>query len=370
MRPTAGLDADVTIVGGGPAGSATALTLCQRGYSVVVIEKSAYDKQRLGEMLPPRVQPLLASLGVWDQFLAQQHIQSLGIRSAWGQAEWHEQNFIFNPYGSGWHLDRARFDWLLAEAAGQMGVRQWRRARLVGLVDRGTEGWDLTVQCAGTQFSFRTNFLVDATGRASALARRLGARRRVHDRLIGVARYFATHSSKALAAGYTLIEAIAGGWWYAAALPGAGAVAVLMTDADLYAEESRSSTSFWHDQLKQTAHMQTCLASDQPLTAFRVVAANSSRLDCSATGNWLAVGDAAAAFDPLSAQGVVSALKSGLRAAQAIHDHFAGRFQALEEYDRSVQAAFQRYLGSREFYYAKENRWPSSVFWHRRHAAV
>src|SRR5262249_48752846 len=153
------------------------------------------------------------------------------------------------------------------------GVRQWRRARLVGMDDLGTRGWNLTVCAAGELFSFRTKFLIDATGRASALACKLGARRLVHDHLIGAARYFAARPSQAMAAGYTLIEAVEDGWWYAAALPGAGMVAVLMTDADVYARGSRSATGFWQDRLNHSRHLRSMLKSSTPLAGTRVVAA-------------------------------------------------------------------------------------------------
>ncbi len=173
-----------------------------------------------------------------------------------------------------------------------------------------------------------------------------------------------------MATGYTMIESIEDGWWYAASLPDAGTVAVLMTDADLYAEGSRASAHYWQDQLDTTTYTKSFVESSIPVTGFRIVAANSSRLDCNANKNWLAVGDAAAAFDPLSSQGVFNALESGLRAAQAIHDNFTGQSESLEKCDRAVREDFRRYIRSRERYYSKEKRWPRSVFWHRRHLAV
>jgi flavin-dependent dehydrogenase len=336
---------------------------------VVIIEKSAYGKPRIGETLPPRIQPLLVSLGVWEQFLVQKHLPSFGIHSAWGRAELYENNFIFNPYGSGWHLDRAHFDSMLAQAAGQAGVMQWCNARLVHMSDLGKDGWDVTVACAETHSSFRTKFMVDATGRAAALARRQGARRLMYDRLIGVVGFFTTDSSHPMTTSYTLIESIERGWWYTAALPDGITVAVLMTDADLYAEGSRASAHHWRDQLEKSTYTRSFLGSSIPLAGLRIVAANSSRLDYIAIKNLLAIGDAAMAFDPLSSQGVFKAVESGLRAARAIHDNFSDRSRALAEYERAVHEDFNQYLHTREFYYSQEERWSKSIFWRRRHLA-
>src|SRR5262245_58955539 len=108
---------DVVILGGGPAGAGCALALCQNGFSVLLIERSKYDAKRIGETLPPAIRKLLNCLGVWDQFLQEKHCPAIGTFSAWGQADLYENASIYNPYGTGWHVDRTRFDAMLASAA-------------------------------------------------------------------------------------------------------------------------------------------------------------------------------------------------------------------------------------------------------------
>jgi flavin-dependent dehydrogenase len=85
--------------------------------------------------------------------------------------------------------------------------------------------------------------------------------------------------------------------------------------------------------------------------------------------NWLAAGDAAMAFDPLSSQGIHHALKSGLLAARTIENCLLGDRTALEEYARKIQRSFEKYLSTRAVYYGREQRWSSSAFWHRRQHA-
>jgi 2-polyprenyl-6-methoxyphenol hydroxylase-like FAD-dependent oxidoreductase len=134
-------DYDVAVLGGGPAGAAASITLARAGRSVVVIEKSLYDRARIGETLPPVARRPLLNLLVWEQFVAAGHLPSSGNLSVWGDEELYQDHFIFNPYGQGWHLDRRRFSAMLAEAARQAGAslfrgsadsRKWR-ARLVTL---------------------------------------------------------------------------------------------------------------------------------------------------------------------------------------------------------------------------------------------
>jgi flavin-dependent dehydrogenase len=99
---------------------------------------------------------------------------------------------------------------------------------------------------------------------------------------------------------------------------------------------------------------------------LRTVSANSSRLDRFCGPGWLAVGDAASAYDPLSSQGISKALESGLRAAQAITRRRNGQSAALNDYAGWLEDEFQVYLRQYAFYYSQVTRWPGSPLWQRR----
>ncbi len=80
-------ECDVVVIGGGPAGAATAIALARTRRSIVVIEKSRYEQPRIGETLPPAARPLLVELTVWESFLGAGHLSSPGVLSAWGDEE-------------------------------------------------------------------------------------------------------------------------------------------------------------------------------------------------------------------------------------------------------------------------------------------
>jgi flavin-dependent dehydrogenase len=101
-----------------------------------------------------------------------------------------------------------------------------------------------------------------------------------------------------------------------------------------------------------------------------VVAANTSRLDRVSGRGWLAVGDAAMAFDPLSSQGLMQALASGIGAGQALSARLTGKVAAIGEYDIKTNDSFREYSRLRAVYYGREQRWPQSVFWQRRHGVA
>jgi flavin-dependent dehydrogenase len=102
-----------------------------------------------------------------------------------------------------------------------------------------------------------------------------------------------------------------------------------------------------------------------PLT---VRPAATSRLDRIAGDGWLAAGDAAAAYDPLSSQGVGSALGAGFYAGHAAADHLAGRGEALPAYLHLLQESYAACLDLQRRHYRRERRWPEAAFWRRRHA--
>jgi flavin-dependent dehydrogenase len=81
------------------------------------------------------------------------------------------------------------------------------------------------------------------------------------------------------------------------------------------------------------------------------------------------VGDAASTFDPLSSQGILKALRSGIFAAYAAGDLLAKEDDAgMHRYRAFVEREFEGFLRARARYYADEARWPEREFWRRRHA--
>jgi 2-polyprenyl-6-methoxyphenol hydroxylase-like FAD-dependent oxidoreductase len=69
----------VLVAGGGPAGCATAIDLAAKGLKVLLVERSRYERWRVGETLPPSVCVTLTQLGVWERFCQNGHLPSHAI---------------------------------------------------------------------------------------------------------------------------------------------------------------------------------------------------------------------------------------------------------------------------------------------------
>lgn len=228
-------------------------------------------------------------------------------------------------------------------------------------IDRADGGFVL--RCDGAPpTAIRARFVVDATGPRAAVARALGAKHRFLDRLVVVSGFFDATDTRDPSQ-LTLLEADPEGWWYSAALPQARCVAAFASDPDLIRREQLGTPRPFLARIGRTKHLRRRLQGCRPLPSDLLVrSAPSALLDPAAGGDWLAVGDAASMYDPLSAQGIYKALSDGLRAADAL----AGGPAALAGYAAAVAESFEDFRTNRAYFYGLVDRWPQSAFWRRR----
>jgi flavin-dependent dehydrogenase len=362
---------DVAVVGAGPAGAATAYWLAREGCRVVLLERSRFEGPRVGESLAPGVQPLLRELGAWADFLALDALPSYGTRSAWGHARPDEHAHLSTPFLNGWHVDRQRFDAMLARHAAHAGA-ELRLGVRVSHCEAG-KGTTMRLQLADGG-ELHAVFVVDASGRSSTLTRCFGARHAVFDRLVAVAAQF--DAPEADAQCFTLVETVPQGWWYSAPLPQQRMVAMLMTDADLAPSAAGRDLAQWQLALRDAPLTQARLGPAREAQACRwgprrFAALSQRHLRGDAMRSpYLAVGDAALAVDPVSGSGVVRGLRTARAAADAVMQWRAGRPHALRDYEDARDGECSIYLQERADYYGDETRWAETPFWSRRAAAV
>ncbi|WP_369153324.1 NAD(P)/FAD-dependent oxidoreductase [Streptomyces sp. R17] len=362
------------MAGAGPAGSVAALCLARAGRRVQLLDSRPCDipgpqgasPYRIGETLPPAARPLLRDLGLLAGLDADGHLPCTGTDAAWGSEYLHGRDHIMDPHGHGWHLDRVRFDAFLRSAAEDAGARP-----VCGVAVRpaGQPGaWRLVVRDHGVERELACAWLVDATGRRAVIARQGGVRLR-QDRL--VAQYtLLTGPVQADQDLRTLVESVPGGWWYTARVP-TGRLVAHLTDLDLVEPRLRTSAGFLKGACG-TRHVRTRLDgyATRQLPEPRWAPAHGQRLAPLAGPGWVAAGDAALACDPLSSQGILTALHSGARAAAAVDGYLRGETDALAAYRAFIDGIAARYLALHTRAYADEARWVSSPFWARRRPAV
>lgn len=346
------------IIGGGPAASAMAIGLGGRGCEALIIERGDDRGDKIGETLPPNAKPLFDSLGI--DLDAGPHLRSYGTRSAWGSADIATNDFINNPYGHGWHLDRRGFETELIERATSLGATRWAGCGAPS-VERDSTDWTISLEDGST---ITTPQVVDATGRAAWLARRRGASRQLEDPAIAVVGFLRTTQSPDPSA-FAFVESVPSGWWYSATLPNNRMATAYVTHPELLDRTMRDPTR-WRGFLDLAPNTRARIEAYgyKPDGDIVIRGATGGILDPLFGDGWLAIGDAAVAFDPLSSHGITAALVGGLAAAEAL---LARDEQALTGYAAKVERNYATYRTMRRQYYLAEQRWPEEPFWRYAH---
>jgi flavin-dependent dehydrogenase len=348
------------IVGGGPAGTSAAIALATSGREVILVERTAYAGHRIGETLPPAANPVLDRIGVGRDALHECAIRCPGSASAWGEEKPRRNDSLFDPDGDGLHLDRAAFDRLLAFRSTTAGAEVKTR-HFVKSCRRVGRAWLVTISGPNGIREVFASTIIDASGRAPWPGR--PSRRKTFDRQVAVVGLYEPDKDASLDR-WTWVESARDGWWYSAALPGGRLVAAYFTDADLLDASMGQREGRFTELLSRTHWTRERLRGARALDQLRVVSATSTIAIPIAGDGWVAVGDAASTIDPLSSQGILYAITSGLNAAEALLDH--DRVGALARYARAITAQFYNDLAARAYFCQRERRWTDSPFWRRR----
>ncbi|MFJ1211222.1 flavin-dependent monooxygenase QhpG [Burkholderia pyrrocinia] len=342
--------APIVVLGAGPAGAAAALGLARLGYPVTVVsEWRRFD----------------AVEGVSDRVL--QGFRHAGFVQAAACAlppcarttRWNGDTRTLNHE----HLiDRRRFDAALRRDLADAGIAVLEAT--VRAVQANGDGHAIRVDTPEGADTLHAAFLVEARGRLAPLARD-AVRGPQTLSLLNVWRGTPGDAASA-------VESLPDGWAWMARLPDGRCYWQVTLDVATATLPPRDALPAWCATLRQTSLARDFFGA-HAAADVRVFARTSSATLCGDTGgaNWLRVGDAAMAVDPLSGNGIFQSLSSALQAPAVIHTLLAHPDRAalaLRFHARRIAALFMRFARIGRDFYALETQWADRPFWHARRA--
>jgi flavin-dependent dehydrogenase len=359
---------DVVIAGAGPAGSTACYLLAGLGFRVLLLEKSGFPRYRIGESLTPSILPVLDFLKLRQTVESAGFLRMPGHTVCWGSPEPRTGYYSPDKSRMGFQVWRESFDTLLLEnARSQKGV-EVKLGTGVNQVDIDRRG--VTVH-AMRQGPIRTRFFVDATGHAGVLARQDLRQRDPDFKTLAVTGYWRDATAPAGDDfGNTLLEAYENGVvWSVPLHNGLRNVTVLVDWSQGRRIRELGLRDFYLSEMARLSYVSKFLDAASLPVAPRVSDATLYTARQFAGERFLLLGDAGLFIDPLSSEGVQTAMASSLTGAVVINTILrrpAAAASALTFYRDAQNNAYSTHYRQSAEYYDQERRWPDSIFWRKR----
>ena len=333
---------DVAVVGAGPAGSSTAITLARRGFQVALLDRAVFPRDKLcGDFLNPINWPVLDQLNVGPELLSLPHAKVTSFRiSAEDGAEAQSQLPVLGDRQFGLGLKRFHLDHLLLDRAKRAGVSVNQGVKLQAIT-RVSAGWRLDMHRGREQISIGAKLLVGADGRNSWVARHLGVDAAPRKRLAAVGFEVQLRNVPDLR-GTVEIHQFDGGY--------AGLVRVDDSTVNLGFSVRRSRLgkavsfkSLRDNCLRGNPALEKLLRSGEPIGDLRSAWPVYFPARRSFGDGFLLVGDAARVTEPVTGEGIYLALRSGQLAgttlARALGESDSSSSR-LSVYERTCRTEF------------------------------
>src|SRR5262245_22052068 len=164
---------DVIVIGAGPAGSAAAAVLAEKGRRVLVLEREKFPRYHIGESLLPFTFHPLKRLGLIEKMRQSAFVKKYSVQFVSPNGQASQPFYFFNRYDRGtvaqtWQVLRSELDLMLMQNAREKGATVFEETTVTGLLEEDGRVVGVAAQdSGGGRAEYRAPLTMDCSGRES-----------------------------------------------------------------------------------------------------------------------------------------------------------------------------------------------------------
>lgn len=323
---------DVVVIGGGPAGCTAASLVAEAGRDTLLLERESVPRFHVGESLMPECYWPLQRLGLIDRMKSSKFTPKKSVQFVAASGK-ESAPFYFDEHdprenSTTWQVERADFDKMLWDRAGELGADLQDNARVLDvLIDDSGKATGVRVRTAdGETHEIQSRVVMDGSGQQSLIANKLGLREDIPNlkksAIWGYYKNAARDEGKNAGATIIMHTTEKDSWFWFIPLSDDITSIGCVGDNDYMLKTGLDSEARYNLELDRCPGLKSRLENAERVGKIRVAKEYSYWTHQHAGDGWVLVGDAFGFIDPLYSSGVYFALVMGERAADAVNAGF------------------------------------------------
>lgn len=324
-------DADVIVIGGGPAGSAISSYLAMNGYDVALIERDIHPREHIGESLVPATNRVLEDIGFWPKMDRYGWIPKPG--ATWTGFEGRVGSEVVVTFADveleninqdyTYHVDRARFDAELLKHSSELGAKVIEGANVLRMnIDETGRASGVRVRLLDRELDLTSRFVVDASGRRGLVGKQMGLHEKDEqfDQMAIYSWFSGVDAPSPETKDYIHVHflPVERGWvWQIPIYEGITSVGAVV-DKETFRAAGKDYAAFFDEVVQMSTNTKHILKDATRIRDFYVEADYSYKMTEFVGDGWMLIGDAARFVDPIFSSGVSVAVNSAKFAFEAL----------------------------------------------------